>query len=120
MFQAILHEISSRNNKRNTERFKKGVNKKNPVKPRLHPVLPGGNVVAPRKRLVPACREMTPCQAGTRFYQPAKKLIVGNQVQAGTCLPRDNSSTSCYKLVPARQGAISWQASTGFDLLGKE
>ncbi|PLW42961.1 hypothetical protein PCASD_04694 [Puccinia coronata f. sp. avenae] len=100
--------------------IKKGVDKKTPVKPRLHAVLPGGDVVAPGERLVPARRGITPRRAGTRLYQPAEKLFLGEQLQAGTFLPRDNSSTSCYKLVPARRGVISRQAGTGFDLLGEE
>ncbi|PLW10800.1 hypothetical protein PCANC_23734 [Puccinia coronata f. sp. avenae] len=104
----------------NVKNIKKGVDKKTPVKPRLHAVLPGGDVVAPGERLVPARRGITPRRAGTRLYQPAEKLFLGEQVQAGTCLPRDNSSTSCYKLVPARRGVISRQAGTGFDLLGEE
>ncbi|PLW53700.1 hypothetical protein PCANC_04459 [Puccinia coronata f. sp. avenae] len=32
------------------------------------------------KRLVPARRGITPCQAGTRSYQPTEKLFVGEQV----------------------------------------
>jgi hypothetical protein len=35
--------------------------------------------------------------------QPAKELLLGGKVQAGTCLPRNNASASWYKLVPARQ-----------------
>ncbi|PLW18135.1 hypothetical protein PCANC_12690 [Puccinia coronata f. sp. avenae] len=71
--------------------------------PRLHAVLPRGDVAAPGQRLVPARRGITPCQAGTRLYQLAEKLFVGEQVQAGTCSPRDNSLASWYTLVPARQ-----------------
>ncbi|PLW54530.1 hypothetical protein PCANC_04266 [Puccinia coronata f. sp. avenae] len=38
-------------------------------------------------------------QAGTSSYQPNKELFLGKQVQAGTCLPRNNALASWYKLV---------------------
>ncbi|PLW43635.1 hypothetical protein PCANC_10823 [Puccinia coronata f. sp. avenae] len=42
------------------------------------------DVVAPGERLVPTRREITPHRTGKRLYQPAEKLFVGEQVQAGT------------------------------------
>ncbi|PLW54648.1 hypothetical protein PCANC_05373 [Puccinia coronata f. sp. avenae] len=39
---------------------------------------------------------------GEGLYQPNKELFLGKQVQAGTCLPRNNASASWYKLVPDR------------------
>jgi hypothetical protein len=88
-------------------KFERGVSKK------PHAVLPGGNVAAPGEWLLPARQGITPCQAGTSLYQPAEKLFLGEQVQASTCSPRDNSLASWYKLAPACQGVIPWQAGTG-------
>ncbi|PLW33769.1 hypothetical protein PCANC_16285 [Puccinia coronata f. sp. avenae] len=90
----------------------RGTCEKKTVKPRLHAVLPGGDVIAPGERLVSACRGITPRQAGPSLYQPAKELILGVQVQAGTCSPREHSSASWYKLVQARRGITPRQAGT--------
>jgi hypothetical protein len=54
------------------------------------------------------------------LYQPAKKLFVVKQVQAGTCSLRDNSLASWYNLVPACRGFIPRQAGAVFKLLGEE
>ncbi|PLW28335.1 hypothetical protein PCASD_17448 [Puccinia coronata f. sp. avenae] len=45
---------------------------------------------------VPARRGITPCQEGTRLYQPPKELFLGEQeqVQAGNCSPRNNPLAS--------------------------
>ncbi|PLW22100.1 hypothetical protein PCASD_17045 [Puccinia coronata f. sp. avenae] len=108
------------------------------VNPCLHAVLPWGDVLAPGKRLVPACQGITPCQADTSLYQPAEELLLskqlvfarrgvipqaqqyqpaeelllGKQVQASTC------SASQYTLVP--EGAIPWRAGASQYLLAEE
>ncbi|PLW06016.1 hypothetical protein PCANC_26517 [Puccinia coronata f. sp. avenae] len=98
-----------------------GVDKKNPVKPRLHAVLPGGDVTAagdlvqactssPRRyssasrpRPAPACQGIAPRRAGTSSYPHGEELFLAEQVKACTGLPRNNSSASWYKLVAARR-----------------
>ncbi|PLW27629.1 hypothetical protein PCASD_21161 [Puccinia coronata f. sp. avenae] len=70
---------------------------------------PWGDVVAAGERLVPACR------AGTSLHQPAEGLFLSEQVQAGTCLARDNSLASWYKLVPAWRGVIRWSTCSARD-----
>ncbi|PLW22979.1 hypothetical protein PCASD_14788 [Puccinia coronata f. sp. avenae] len=50
-----------------------------------------------------ARRGITPRRAGTSLHQPDEELFLGEQVQAGTCLPMNNASASWYKLVPARR-----------------
>ncbi|PLW25469.1 hypothetical protein PCANC_18692 [Puccinia coronata f. sp. avenae] len=102
------------------------------VNPRLHAVLPWGDVLAPGKRLVPARQGITPCQADTSLYQPAEELLLSKQVQAGTSqqyqpaeelllgkqVQASTCSASQYTLVP--EGAIPWRAGASRYLLAEE